>query len=87
MKFEEAERIGIAVGLEHNYEFVNNAIGSAMSMFPYDKVAEEVEELKLDAKNNGVKFAQCGCANDNEEDELCYICRKLNAVNDEAKNE
>ena len=77
MKLKQARETGIACGLEHNCEHVNNIVAHAISIWPYNKIASEIAELIEDAKKNGVKFAKCGCADFHEGNDLCYICKKF----------
>jgi len=52
MKLDEAIRIGEGVGLTTVEECVNNIRGFAMSIFPYSKINEELDELYKDYDNH-----------------------------------
>ena len=51
MKLDEAIRIGEGVGLTTVEECVNNIRAFAMSIFPYSKINEELDELYKDYDN------------------------------------
>ncbi len=80
MTLKEAGVLGRECGLETDAECVNNIILHASMLFRWDRIGEEIDELIADAKANGVRFSKvCGDAilNGDNEDEPCYICKKL----------
>ncbi len=83
MKLDAARAIGRDMGLETDAECINNMFLHAMCIFPYDVLGAELNELFEDAKLQGVRFSKvCGDAvlEDESEDELCYTCKKLEAL-------
>ncbi len=63
MKLVEARTYAVACGLETDAEAVNNIMGFALCIFPYETINDELDELIIDAKNNGVNICpSCGMA-------------------------
>ncbi len=56
MKLKEARIYAAACGLETDAEAVNNIMGFAMCIFPYESINDELNELILDAKNKGISI-------------------------------
>jgi len=80
MTYKNAKSLGEACGLAEPHEFVNNVIIHATSLFAYEKIAEEKNELIKEARIIGVNFAKCGHAHPEPDAELCYICKKLSLL-------
>lgn len=76
MKFELAQEIGLACGLESPTEWVNNLLIHAFWIRSNDMAREETELIE-DAGIHGVLFAKCGHADSEEGNDLCYMCRRL----------
>jgi len=63
MKLEEARTYADACGLETDAEAVNNIMGFAPCIFPFNEINKELNELIIDAKNNGITLCPtCGMA-------------------------
>jgi len=79
MLYKEAEEFGKECGLGFPEEFVNNVIIHCTTLFTYDNINKELNELKEDAKKNGVVFSEvCGYAVDKGNALLlCSMCTKL----------
>lgn len=56
MKAYDACKLAYACGLMSTYEAYNNVLLHATSLFPYEKVAEEVDELKAEIDQMGDRF-------------------------------
>ena len=62
------------------WNVIRNIALHAISLFPYEDISDEINELRDDAKKNGVKFSKvCNdpIRNNDNENELCYICEKI----------
>ena len=75
MKLQEARKYGLACGLGTDAEAVNNIIGYAISIFNYENINSELDELFDDAVKNGIKICpNCGMAQ--IEAHTCYMEEK-----------
>jgi hypothetical protein len=76
MNYAEAIEIGKVCGLESAPEAINNVLIHAEMLFERNNMTNEINELFIDSKKNGIKFCQnCNMALlDNE----CYMERNLN---------
>lgn len=80
MLYSRAKEIGEICGLNTPAEFINNISLHCLNLFTYSEMQQELEELRADAKANGVRFSNlCHDAIDegDSEDEPCYFCKKL----------
>ena len=83
MTFEQAKLIGLEAGLEYPAEWVNHVFLHTGVFFHPDLEDMEEKELREDAKLNGVKFSticEDAILDTDNEDDFCYICRKLAPV-------
>ena len=84
MKYKEAKAIGLECGLERPYEFINNVTIHIMNIFTYKEIQKELDELREDAKKEGISFSSvCNHAipKDRDTDKLCYMCVKFETLN------
>jgi len=73
MKLKEAIELGKSCGIETIEESINNVLFHSGQLFPYDKISENVSELKEEAKSVGIRFCQkCSYAILNEK---CHFCQ------------